>query len=303
MRRGCPVVARHKGTGVKIPRLENKEQLIALAAELERRAVQRFRLMAERARAERCDELAQLFERLAKEEERHLEHVKALGTPDRGVQKADDDAWLQSVIPVSGESNATEIGRLTLYGCLAEAVRNEEKAFAFFSHLAGESIHPSVKVLAEHLAKEELQHAHLLRKARRKAYRLPASGTAFWPKTVEAKTLQDLISTAVECEAAYLGYLTGLPLPAEVMPAILELLRQALPEHDWHPETKRKASSSQPNDAKSQISNALRGAEESFAFYDTALTQAANHETMLRAQALSEMALTRLKLLCKALEE
>ncbi len=60
---------------------------------------------------------------------------------------------------------------LTPYRALAIAVRNEEKAFAFYSYVAGAAPDTQMQQIAEELAKDELAHAWLLRRERRKAYR------------------------------------------------------------------------------------------------------------------------------------
>lgn len=50
------------------------------------------------------------------------------------------------------------------------AVRNEERAFAFWSYLAAYSHDPDIKKASEAMAKEELGHVATLRKERRRAY-------------------------------------------------------------------------------------------------------------------------------------
>jgi rubrerythrin len=50
------------------------------------------------------------------------------------------------------------------------AVRNEERAFAFWAYLAAYSADPEIKNAAEAMAREELGHVSILRKERRRAY-------------------------------------------------------------------------------------------------------------------------------------
>jgi hypothetical protein len=59
---------------------------------------------------------------------------------------------------------------MTPYRALAMAVRNEERAFAFWSYLAAYSHDPEIKKAAEAMAQEELGHVATLRKERRRAY-------------------------------------------------------------------------------------------------------------------------------------
>ncbi len=59
---------------------------------------------------------------------------------------------------------------LDAYQALAFAVRNEERAFAFYSFVAAEAESDEIRALAEDLARDELQHASLLREFRRRAF-------------------------------------------------------------------------------------------------------------------------------------
>ena len=59
---------------------------------------------------------------------------------------------------------------MTTYRALSMAVRNEERAFAFWSYVAGFAEDPEIKKAAEAMAREELGHVATLRKERRRAY-------------------------------------------------------------------------------------------------------------------------------------
>ena len=59
---------------------------------------------------------------------------------------------------------------MTPYRALSMAVRNEERAFAFWSYVAGFAKDPEIKKAAEAMAREELGHVATLRKERRRAY-------------------------------------------------------------------------------------------------------------------------------------
>lgn len=58
----------------------------------------------------------------------------------------------------------------TPYRALAMAVRNEERAFAFWSYVAAYSKDSEIKQAAEAMAREELGHVSTMRKERRRAY-------------------------------------------------------------------------------------------------------------------------------------
>jgi len=59
---------------------------------------------------------------------------------------------------------------MTPYRALSMAVRNEERAFAFWSYVAGFAQDLEIKKAAEAMAREELGHVAILRKERRRAY-------------------------------------------------------------------------------------------------------------------------------------
>ncbi|WP_375262803.1 hypothetical protein [Palleronia sp.] len=59
---------------------------------------------------------------------------------------------------------------VTPYRAFALAVRNEERAFAFWSYMSAHATNPAVKEEAERLALEEMDHVKALRSERRRAY-------------------------------------------------------------------------------------------------------------------------------------
>jgi Rubrerythrin len=66
------------------------------------------------------------------------------------------------------------------------AVRNEDRAFAFYTYVAAEADRADVRALAEDLARDELQHATLLRHYRRRAFHAGRPAPVDIPETVEA---------------------------------------------------------------------------------------------------------------------
>jgi rubrerythrin len=117
-------------------------------------------------------ELADIFERLAEEKRGHESTVLRWSQQRSG--KAPDPADIRWELPeIFDEEMAGElaISRLTsVYRILLMAVRNEERAFAFWSYIAAEAETPELREAAEKLALEELEHVSLLRRARRQAY-------------------------------------------------------------------------------------------------------------------------------------
>jgi rubrerythrin len=127
------------------------EELFAIAYALEHESALRYAALAERMRSAGDSPLAETFDRLAHEERSHLDSVVAWSKTERGT--APDAAHLRWALPetFNDEEAGTSAPQIqTPYGALAMAVRNEERAFAFWSYVAA--------------------HAATLRRARRNAY-------------------------------------------------------------------------------------------------------------------------------------
>ncbi|MGQ9366673.1 ferritin-like domain-containing protein [Azospirillum sp. ST 5-10] len=148
------------------------DALLGTALALEQDAVRRYGELA--ALMERLGnaDTATVFRALVEEERDHAGGVarwaERLGRP---APAAEPQAWrLPADIAASWEELLGR-ARVTPYQALSVAVRNEEQAFAFFAYVAAHAGDAELRVLAERLAAEELGHAALLRRERRKAYR------------------------------------------------------------------------------------------------------------------------------------
>lgn len=152
--------------------LKSLDELFALAHAMEQEAAKRYDALAEEMRGQGKDDLAEVFTKLAAAEREHVDSVTQWSQSRRG--KRPDPALVRWEAPeaVAPEAAAeVKTSRLmTPYRALAIAVRNEERAFAFWSYLAAYSLDPEVKKASEAMAKEELGHVATLRKERRRAY-------------------------------------------------------------------------------------------------------------------------------------
>jgi rubrerythrin len=145
--------------------ISSVEELMALAEAQERRAAARYDQLAGRMDRFGSPETAALFRRLADMEREHVEALSDWG----------DSALPQGEVPDDlGEGTATDSDEvpasLTPYRALAIAVRNEERAFSLLTYVAAHAESSDIRVRAEALALEELQHVALLRAQRRKAF-------------------------------------------------------------------------------------------------------------------------------------
>ncbi|RDL48427.1 hypothetical protein BLJAPNOD_04703 [Ensifer sp. M14] len=145
--------------------LETLDDLLAVARAMEQDAIDGYIALAARMRSENQPELALVFDRLVAEEESHLSKVNQwIG--DRPVVQAHpaedlfDDEGAGVVSP--------EL--LNSYRAFSMAVRNEERAFVFWTYVAAHTRSAEIQSAAERMAREELGHVSTLRRERRKAF-------------------------------------------------------------------------------------------------------------------------------------
>src|SRR6185295_2164133 len=162
--------------------LESLDELFALANAMEEEAANRYTELAEDMRRQNKGALAEVFAHLAAAEREHVDSVTRWSQSRRG--KAPDPALVRWEAPETFDAEtAREIGtsRLTTpYRALAMAVRNEERAFAFWSYLAAYSADSEIQHAAEAMAREELGHVATLRWERRRAYHEEHEETERW---------------------------------------------------------------------------------------------------------------------------
>ncbi|MEY9184824.1 rubrerythrin [Bradyrhizobium sp. USDA 326] len=152
--------------------LESLDELFALAHAMEQEAANKYDSLAEEMRGQGKDDLAEVFTRLAAAEREHVDSVSQWSQSRRG--KRPDPAMVRweapAALPPDAAAEVKTSRLMTPYRALAMAVRNEERAFAFWSYLAAYSHDSEVKKASEAMAKEELGHVATLRKERRRAY-------------------------------------------------------------------------------------------------------------------------------------
>lgn len=178
--------------------LESLDELFALANAMEEEAAKKYSELADDMRRQNKNALADVFAQLAAAEREHVDSVTRWSQSRRG--RMPDPALVRWEAPETVDvETADEIraSRLTSpYRALAMAVRNEERAFAFWSYLAAYSQDPEIKEAAEAMAKEELGHVSILRKERRRAYHREHDReqneevTATAPSRVDARRLE-----------------------------------------------------------------------------------------------------------------
>ena len=147
-------------------------EVISLAAAMEREAGQRYVALAAQMRRRGDHGLAATFEAMLEEERDHLAAIELWSreVTEHPTGEVSDTWQLPPEIARSWDE-AMDSALLTPYRALSIAVINEERGFAFYSYIAAHAEDDAMRAAAEQLASEELRHAALLRRERRRAYR------------------------------------------------------------------------------------------------------------------------------------
>jgi rubrerythrin len=219
------------------------DELFAIAYAMEEEAAARYTELATRLRSDENPELAEVFQRLAEDEKGHLDSVVTWSLKEKGA--APDLAqilWQPETFDDEGIS-VSDPRLVSAYRALAMAVRNEERAFAFWTYVSANAGKREIAEAAEALAREELEHVAALRRERRKAYR--AARTVSKPSLEDgivlernlSEKLAELVGSATESKALVLrkfadeaienaeilaGMLPGRLSRAQAVPAITD---------------------------------------------------------------------------------
>ena len=170
-----------RGTGQLPAPVGSVDELIAVAHALEQEAAARYRDLSAGMAREGDTAMAAWFADLADIEDRHAAQVADRSQALLG--HSPDPAQVRWELPASDDETGATHGA---YQALAFAVRNEERAFAFYTYVAAEAEHADIRALAEDLARDELRHAALLRHQRRRAFHAERPAAAERPPTVDA---------------------------------------------------------------------------------------------------------------------
>ena len=148
--------------------VKSVEELLSVAEAMERESANRYRSLAARLRKQGDAAVAAEFDTLAELEDRHVGAVSERARSALGHSAGRMPAGWR-LPPTFGEEEA-QGALLNPYQALAFAVRNEERAFAFYTYVAAAADNQAVRALAEDLARDELEHASRLRRLRRRAF-------------------------------------------------------------------------------------------------------------------------------------
>lgn len=196
--------------------IENLEDFFALAHRMEADAARSYAEFAELMRRQDRSDLAKVFERIAGEERGHAANV-AHWSQATGRRNPEPERLRWSPPPTFERDDASELAGsqlLTPYRVLSIAVRNEERAFAFWTYVAAQTRNEAVRRAAESMAREELEHVTTFRRERRRAFHtMREGGTALATKTnaaeLEAALSAQLRQGGLDAPAAMVAELAG----------------------------------------------------------------------------------------------
>ncbi len=139
--------------------IDSTPVLLSYAYALEVEAGERYADLAEQMETHNNPEVVELFEKLARIEKLHadhvLEHAASLGISEIATVTYQ---WEGPETMDFGDAHYL----MTPHHALKLALHNEQRAFEFFSRIAAEAADPDVKSLAEEMAGEEEEHVALM---------------------------------------------------------------------------------------------------------------------------------------------
>lgn len=267
-------------------------ELFAVAFALEEEAATRYQDLAAKMREHGLSETAAVFDHLAQEERGHRDQVAHWSHQRTG--QAPVLAEVRWDLPETfDDESAGELAgsRLaTPYRALSMAVRNEERAFAFWTYVAAQAEDADIRKAAETMAHEELEHVSILRRERRHAYHAHRASVE---KTVpRAVTPRDVLIAAAGLEERL----------ANQLEQQLQVTADAGQMERFVAESRQMAADiaalgapmASPSDAAPPPAEPIAKAELLVEWYLEAADHAKDEATLAEAQSLARRAIARL---------
>lgn len=175
--------------------------LVGIANAIENEAVRRYALLTELMERRGEPATAAAFRAMLEEERKHVVSVDrwaaAVGEP---MPPTGQFEWHLPTDLSSSWDDISASALLTPYRAFALAAENEQRAFAFYAYLAAHAENAQIRAEAEKLGAEELRHAALLRRWRRRAFHLERRPTRV--PDLEIASIDVLHETLARHEAA-----------------------------------------------------------------------------------------------------
>lgn len=187
--------------------VESMNELLAIAYIMEQEAITGYSELADRMRREGRPDMVFVFERLVAEENQHLGNVVHWSERISGRQP--DLAKLKwEPAETFDDEGASTIAPelLSAYRAFSMAVRNEERAFLFWTYVAAQTDQDGLREAAEQMAREEIGHLATLRRERRRAFhaekKIGAQAPALDLPELELRLADHLEAMALRATAA-----------------------------------------------------------------------------------------------------
>ncbi len=165
-----------------------------VAVGMEHEAALRYGQLAGIVARQGKSDLAALFGRLAELEKAHEDELTQWAERD-GLRAPQPVQFDWRMPETSDQAEGAQL--FGPYEALAVAVRNEERAFAFYTYVAASALTEEVRRRAEGMAREELEHVSLLRRWRREAFHASRQ-----PRRRTPRTLEELFALSAAMEIA-----------------------------------------------------------------------------------------------------
>ena len=299
----------------ELPRPRTVRDMTGIALALEAEAQRRLESFAAEVEGIAGPELLALLARLAGEHAGRGHLLRSGRASDEGEGSVVElpESLLAQVFAEDDSATCHGYG-LTPYKLLAFEVSTALRRFALYSHAAAAAQTPAARDFAESCASKELALAAELRIERRREYRSDREKRAaeVYPSPALVESLGDLVAAALFIEQALLRHLAEANLAHSVLSPCLEATQHQVNElrslaHELGQpnvalakalaQPSRLPSKSGPEDKNGAVPlpKLLAECERAFAFYDAAASGTVSLPAMLRAQALSQLALARIK--------
>ena len=259
--------------------------LHACARGLSRQAIELYRDLGRR--------MAELGNEQARETFEHIEAIQ------RDHADLGDGAEIGPAPDVLHGEDLGTTRLVTPYLAYALAVRNGERAFAFWSYTSARANDPALRAEAERLARLEMEHMGALRAARRRAYHedRPSQPSA---EVLRAASLADFCGEAARREAALADLheriakalsAAGEPLAAELAEIAREEAESA---RNLGGATGAADSPDLPGEARALLALATARLEAAVEFCLLAAEQSSREDVVAAAQELADQGIHRL---------
>lgn len=293
--------------------ISSTSALLSIALAAAGKAVQRYTRLARKMREHGNEASAEVFERLAGEEQAYRNKISEWASLEGLVVDMDTvpGEWDDPNVVTDYDVQARNPFRCTPYKALAYAVHNIERAFLFYTYVAADSADSDVCHYARVLGREELGRAAALRVLRRQAWRVhkqQVTGSRIDPAVINSTA--DLLAVVI-CIEQYLARLFELAgsqfselknLVKSTRESLLlaerALHEAGLPGDGVRRELKkigiwRDAMLSETSDASTALQRLCTDCDRSFAFYNSVVKVAGDEAVMLLAQQHSVLATQR----------